>query len=111
MVHALGVDFRNADLSHSDLYLSRLDGGYLEEAKLAGANLCGAVLSAIDIGSDVARFHGELDRAFGDDWTVLPASVERPTHWLKGDRDWQGIYVGWTDWRKQRGLPLVQVMN
>jgi hypothetical protein len=80
-----------ADLSDADLREARLNN-----ASLIGAELTDALLDHVDFaGADLTRanlgaasLHGarnltqeQIDRALGDEHTVLPAGLVRPTNW------------------------------
>lgn len=70
-----GADLRGADLSEANLVGARLLG-----VDLVGANLCAANLSTAE---DLTE--EQLEEALGDERTLLPEGVNRPSHW-KGIR-------------------------
>ncbi len=91
-----GVDRRGADLIGADLRSTGLRGANLRGALLVGADLRGADLTLADVtgadlrGADLRRadlsgalflIRSQLDAAYGDQSTALPASLARPAHW------------------------------
>jgi hypothetical protein len=82
-----------ANLSGARLYYANLSGAKLDEANLSGAvlqgaNLSGAVLNGADLsGAQLNQTKGltqaQLDRAQGDDRTVLPSELRRPAGWTE----------------------------
>ncbi|SFN38671.1 pentapeptide repeat-containing protein [Mycetocola miduiensis] len=64
----IAADLRSTDLSNADVL-----GADFRDAELGGANLEDALF--------LTQF--QVNAARGDDATVLPASVTRPTHWRR----------------------------
>ena len=75
---------------------ARLDDANLRHAELARADLRGATLASADVtgaythltrleGADLSRVagltQGQLDLACGDEETLIPAGLERPSAW------------------------------
>jgi len=93
-----GPDLGGADLAGRDLRTAELAGASLRGALLIGADLRGTDLSWADLtgadlrganlaGADLAEslFLGQqqLDSARGDSRTTLPATLDRPRHWVR----------------------------
>lgn len=91
-----GADHRGADLAGADLRRAALAGSNLRGALLVAARLQGADLRWADlVGADLrdadlrgANLSGalflsrsQLEAARGDGATVLPETLDRPTHW------------------------------
>lgn len=81
-----GADLQDANLSHTslagaDLSFANLHKSCFDHADLAGAELIGALLSGAKL--DLARniHQAQLDRADGDETTVLPPGVTTPPYW------------------------------
>ena len=89
-------DRRGADLMGRDLRRARLTGASLRGAYLIGADLRGVDLGVADLlgadlraadvrGADLSRClfltQPQLEAARGDDRTVIPGAVRRPSHW------------------------------
>jgi uncharacterized protein YjbI with pentapeptide repeats len=64
----IGADLRSADLSNADVL-----GADFRDAELGGATLSNALF--------LTQF--QVNAASGDDRTVLPGSLTRPTHWRR----------------------------
>ncbi len=78
-----GADLAGGDLADADLSFSNLRGVQLSGAKLAGANLANATLdhanfAATDL-TETQVDPGALSAACGDDATVWPAGVQKPS--------------------------------
>ncbi|HXE70666.1 MAG TPA: pentapeptide repeat-containing protein [Hyphomicrobiaceae bacterium] len=67
-----------ADLSGANLSDARLDHADLKEARLAEATLCGASLKGVR-----NLTQAQIDQAYGDEDTRLPAGLTPPTRWRK----------------------------
>jgi hypothetical protein len=79
-----GADLRGADLSRAILVRADLRGADLRGADLLGADLRGAELSGATMAGCLYCTTMQVRGARGDSSTVLPAAVERPTHWASG---------------------------
>jgi uncharacterized protein YjbI with pentapeptide repeats len=102
------ADLSRADLSGADLIVADLSGADLIEADLSGADLSGAYLSRADLiradlgvadlsgaylsGADLSRAYlpharnltqGQIEEAYGDRTTKLPADLHMPESWKK----------------------------
>ncbi len=88
-----GADLRKANLQYADFSASELKG-----VNLGGANLCGADLSSANGLTQV-----QLDSAFGDAGTLLPANLEKPDHWLSLVLDDLDAVLEWRKWKGQLG--------
>ncbi|MCU1259778.1 MAG: pentapeptide repeat protein [Bryobacterales bacterium] len=83
---------RKADLSRANLVSAELDGADLCRANLSyadlrGASISGAFLKKTDLrGTDLSTTSGltmkQLEDAWGDASTKLPAGFSRPANWL-----------------------------
>jgi hypothetical protein len=78
----LGADLRRTDLSQAYLIGADLRGADLRDADLLGADLRGSRLAGADLRGSIFLTQGQLDAAFGDAATRLPATVRRPLSWL-----------------------------
>jgi uncharacterized protein YjbI with pentapeptide repeats len=84
--HLEGAGLVYADLESANIRGAYLEGAKLERAHLEGANLSGAHLEGADLRDAAGVTQEQLDRAFGDDNTLLPSRPEglrRPAHWSK----------------------------
>ncbi len=73
----MGADFEDANLVNASLRDANLESAWLERTNLAGANLEGANLrGAWDLTQE------QLEAAIGDEKTVLPEGLTRPSHWI-----------------------------
>jgi len=85
---SLGANLSGARLYYANLSGAKLDEANLSGAVLQGANLSGAVLNGADLsGAQLNQTKGltqaQLDRAQGDDRTVLPSELRRPAGWTE----------------------------
>jgi uncharacterized protein YjbI with pentapeptide repeats len=71
-----GADLRGAYLIASDLRSCDLSG-----ADLLGADLRDARLEGADLSRTLYLIQAQLDASRGDAGTLLPAGLDRPTHW------------------------------
>jgi len=79
-----GADLRNADLSAAQLQGASLRGAMLYGANLEGASLAEECdLSGVDFRRSRNLSSPQLAEAKGDETTLLPASVQRPSHWAR----------------------------
>lgn len=67
------LDLRGTDLRGANLVEAHLEGAVLWRAHLEGANLQGATVLT----------QGQIDRAYGDETTILPEGFVHPEHWIK----------------------------
>lgn len=65
-----------ANLSKADLTRANLTGANLTEANLSGANLTGTDLTRV-----IGLSESEINKAWGDKCTLLPADLQRPEFW------------------------------
>jgi uncharacterized protein YjbI with pentapeptide repeats len=79
-----GADLRGADLSRAILAGADLRGADLRDADLLGTDLRGADLSGATLAGCLYGTPMQLRAARGDARTVLPAAVQRPSHWTSG---------------------------
>ncbi len=77
------VNFRGADLSGAVLAEASLTGADLSGAVLAGVDFRGADLSGVDLSAALSLTQNQIDRADGDEDTVLHAGLRKPDHWFK----------------------------
>jgi uncharacterized protein YjbI with pentapeptide repeats len=84
-----GADLRNANLQTADL-----TGARIRAAKLAGANLAGANLA-----DSFGLAQEQIDSAFGDASTALPAHLRAPRHWPTGKLGPTEARIEWDAWR------------
>jgi hypothetical protein len=78
-----GADLRAASLRGALLVGARLRGADLRAADLLGADLRGADLRGADLRDALFLTRTQVDSARGDAQTLLPAALDRPTHWLE----------------------------
>ena len=86
-----GADLIGADLQGADLTGASLRGAYLIGADLRGADLRmadvigadfrGADIRGADLTESIFLIQSQLDAARGDAATMLPPSLNHPTHW------------------------------
>ncbi len=82
----VGANLRKADLTQARLQGTKLSGAHLEEAVLVDARLDEADLSRSFLqGANLSGATGltqeQIDSAFGDGTTLLPAGVTYPPYW------------------------------
>ena len=66
-------------------------GADLDEATLTGTRLRGANLSRANLSGAEHLTQEELEEAFGDEHTQLPAGLKLPAHWgVKTDQQTEG---------------------
>jgi len=93
-----GADLREAHLGRAHLILAYLSGANLIDAHLGGANLTkaqlsgaylngadlrGAYLSGADLSNAKHLTQVQIDEAYGDSTTKLPANLHMPDSWKK----------------------------
>ena len=86
-----GVNLKEADLKEANLTRAELGGANLTRAELRGANLTETDLYAAnftrtrldrtDLTSTKSLTQPQVDTAFGDESTLLPAELRRPKRW------------------------------
>ncbi|MBX2853880.1 MAG: pentapeptide repeat-containing protein [Rhodobacteraceae bacterium] len=101
-----GAHLRGADLSGARLWTANLTDASLHEASAADAAFRDADLSGASLaGADLSRARDltqtQINAAFGDGATRLPAGLTRPGHWASGvltaaDRHAEA----WRAWRR-----------
>ena len=90
--HFQGAFLEGAHLENANLRKTRLEGLTLSGTHLQGANLSeallkrtlliGAHLEGADLSQATGLKQGQLEKAFGDDLTILPEEgPRRPAHW------------------------------
>ncbi|MCM2535282.1 pentapeptide repeat-containing protein [Neobacillus pocheonensis] len=72
-----GVDWIGKNLAGKDLRTTDLRGAYLIGADLRDANLSGSNLS-----SSMFLTQMQINSAKGNDKTILPSHIQRPSHWI-----------------------------
>jgi hypothetical protein len=82
-----GASLSLANLSGAVLFGANLSGAVLSGANLSGAvllgaDLSGANLSGANLGQAAGLAQAQLDAAWGDARTQLPADLERPARWV-----------------------------
>jgi uncharacterized protein YjbI with pentapeptide repeats len=78
------ADLRGVDLTRANLRGAHLHYAQLEEAVLEDANLEGAHLTFADLRSTIGLTQEQIDKAIGDDTTLLPDNLKPPESWGKG---------------------------
>jgi uncharacterized protein YjbI with pentapeptide repeats len=77
----VNADLEGANLERADLTEARLMSANLKRAVLTGASLAGANLCLADLTDARGLTSKQLASAYGDCYTVLPASIQHPTAW------------------------------
>lgn len=77
-VNAYGGVFSSANFAGADLTHATFVGTYLEGANLSGARLDGANFSGAELGRAHGLTQGQLNRACGDEQTLLPRGLRIP---------------------------------
>ena len=77
-VNAYGGVFSSANFAGADLTHATFVGTYLEGANLSGARLDGTNFSGAELGHAHGLTQGQLNRACGDDQTLLPRGPRIP---------------------------------
>ncbi|WP_094463224.1 pentapeptide repeat-containing protein [Pannonibacter phragmitetus] len=93
-----------ANLTEASLHYADLTGANLHGAKFTGADFDGATLDrALLIAADLSESKNvdqqQIDSAFGDATTLLPADLKRPSHWPDRVLEPSEIYEEWNTWR------------
>src|SRR5215211_1584902 len=84
-----GADLSGADLQHAILSGANLDGTNLSDANLDGTNLreprplLRRTSPPTDLRNVVGLTQQQLDRAIGDETTVLPYNLHMPQQWYE----------------------------
>ncbi|MEV6551701.1 pentapeptide repeat-containing protein [Streptomyces sp. NPDC051597] len=79
-----GADLRGADLRGAYLIAADLSGADLRLADVIGADFRDADLAGADLTDCLFLTQTQVNAARGDDATVLPAGLDRPSHWRAG---------------------------
>lgn len=88
----MGAEFKEASLVNTDFTGAYLIAANCRMADFSKANFLGADLRDADIsGADLAHSfflaQNQVNAAIGDSRTKLPAHINRPSHWAKGQRN------------------------
>ncbi|MGB3627581.1 MAG: pentapeptide repeat-containing protein [Henriciella sp.] len=75
IANMFGARFNNSDFSNADLTRANLVGAYLGSSNLGGANLTGANISGANLSIVRGLNQPQLDRACGDNSTMLPKGL------------------------------------
>jgi uncharacterized protein YjbI with pentapeptide repeats len=75
------ANLSSANLYSADLYLADLRSANLKSANLSSAILRSANLSSADLRSAVGLTQDQVNSAYGDKYTRLPAGLVKPRHW------------------------------
>ena len=77
-VNGYGALFTNADFSGANLTNATFVGAYLEGANFHGATIEGVNFAGAEMDKAVGLTQRQLDKACGDDTTVLPKGLRLP---------------------------------
>jgi len=77
-----GTYLNKSNLQGSNLIGTQLDDANLQEADFSQANLRGTRLFRADLRGANNLQQQQIEKAFGDSKTLLPANVEKPAHWM-----------------------------
>lgn len=77
-VEAYGAVFSSSSFAGANLTNASLVGAYLDGANLSGANLSGTNLSGARLNRATGLSQSQLNRACGDEATVLPPGLRIP---------------------------------
>lgn len=78
----LGADLVHSRLNDADLTGADLTDAMLDNADLTGARLDRAILTGASLGDARGLTQAQIDAAYGDASTVVPASVMPPASWF-----------------------------
>lgn len=78
IANMFGTRFNHCDFSGADLTRANLVGAYLGSSNLTGANLTGANISGANLSIAQGLTQPQLDRACGDNSTMLPKGLTVP---------------------------------
>ena len=93
-----GASLTKAQMQGADLRQTEFDA----ETNFRGADLSGAQIPSVDFSQP--RISAEqLNSAFGDGSTALPAGMARPAHWPKAELDWGDFYDEYNKWHENPG--------
>jgi uncharacterized protein YjbI with pentapeptide repeats len=79
-----GKDLSNANLTRADLFSANLRGANLHSANFYQAFFFGTNLQGAHHWAADGLTQEQIDRAIGDENTVLPRNLHAPQHWSKG---------------------------
>jgi uncharacterized protein YjbI with pentapeptide repeats len=79
----------------ADLFRTEFDA----ETDFHGADLSGAQIYSVDF-SHTGISAEQLNRAFGDGSTTLPAGMARPAHWPQAKLDWEDFDNEYRKWQE-----------
>ena len=93
----VGTDFTNARLDRATLNGADLTDAILDHADLMGAALDHAVLFGVDLSNTRNLTAAQLELAYGDASTYLPAGIAPPQSWFPAadDQSDEDDYSGW----------------
>ena len=93
-----GADLKDAQMQGADLRKTEFDA----ETNFRGADLSGAQIRSVDF-SQTRISAEQLNSAFGDGSTALPAGMARPAHWPQAELDWGDFYDEYHKWHENPG--------
>lgn len=100
-----GARLWEAQMQGADLYRAQMQGADLRktefdaETDFLGADLSGAQIYSVDF-SHTGISAKQLNSAFGDGSTTLPAGMARPAHWSQAELEIIHFYDEYHKWRK-----------
>ena len=95
-----GAQMQGADLTDAQIQKAKLRQTEFDaETNFLGADLSGAQIRSVDF-SQTRISAEQLNSAFGDGSTALPAGMARPAHWPKAELDLRGFYDEYNKWRE-----------
>jgi uncharacterized protein YjbI with pentapeptide repeats len=103
-----GADLTGAQMQGANLWDAQMQGANLRktefdaETNFRGADLSGAQTRSVDF-SQTRISAEQLNSAFGDGSTALPAGMARPTHWPQAELDWGDFYDEYNKWHENPG--------
>jgi uncharacterized protein YjbI with pentapeptide repeats len=83
----IGADLSGANLACASLDDANLSNADLSNANLEGANLKRANLEGAYLSKAKALTQEQINMAYGDENTKLPAHLQRPAHWSKDSEE------------------------
>jgi hypothetical protein len=100
-----GAGLMDAQMQGADLTEAQMQGASLRktefdaETDFLGADLSGALIRSVDF-SHTGISAKQLNSAFGDGSTTLPAGMARPAHWPQAELEIIHFYDEYHKWRK-----------
>jgi len=100
-----GARLWGAQMQGATLWRAQMQGADLDKTEFdaktifLGADLSGALIYSVDF-SHTGISAKQLNSAFGDGSTTLPAGMARPAHWPQAELDWDDFDTEYRKWQE-----------